>query len=117
MLSIDFWVSLVTLAAMEVVLGIDNVVFLAILRARVPPGFPFARWPRGRRRDSAAAVHKPSATHAAKASAGAAAMKFVTGASPPASRSVPPTICFTTPLCRSMHGRKRIRAGVRYFRE
>ncbi len=36
MLSIDFWVSLVTLAAMEVVLGIDNVVFLAILIAKVP---------------------------------------------------------------------------------
>jgi predicted tellurium resistance membrane protein TerC len=36
MLSLDFWVSLVTLAAMEVVLGIDNVVFLAILIAKVP---------------------------------------------------------------------------------
>lgn len=37
MLTLDFWVSLVTLAAMEVVLGIDNVVFLAILIAKVPP--------------------------------------------------------------------------------
>ncbi len=37
MLSIDFWVSLVTLAAMEVVLGIDNVVFLAILIGKIPP--------------------------------------------------------------------------------
>lgn len=36
MLTVDFWVSLVTLAAMEVVLGIDNVVFLAILIAKVP---------------------------------------------------------------------------------
>jgi predicted tellurium resistance membrane protein TerC len=34
---VDFWVSLVTLAAMEVVLGIDNIVFLAILIGRVPP--------------------------------------------------------------------------------
>jgi len=33
---VDFWVSLVTLAAMEVVLGIDNIVFLAILIGRVP---------------------------------------------------------------------------------
>ncbi len=37
MLTVDFWVSLVTLSAMEVVLGIDNVVFLAILIAKVPP--------------------------------------------------------------------------------
>lgn len=36
MTSIDFWVSLVTLAAMEVVLGIDNIVFLAILLGRIP---------------------------------------------------------------------------------
>lgn len=36
MTSIDFWVSLVTLAAMEIVLGIDNIVFLAILLGRVP---------------------------------------------------------------------------------
>ncbi|MFO0605331.1 MAG: TerC family protein [Polyangiales bacterium] len=36
MTSVDFWVSLVTLAGMEIVLGIDNIVFLAILLARVP---------------------------------------------------------------------------------
>jgi predicted tellurium resistance membrane protein TerC len=36
MMSVDFWVSLITLAAMEVVLGIDNLVFLAILLAKVP---------------------------------------------------------------------------------
>jgi predicted tellurium resistance membrane protein TerC len=36
MTSVDFWVSLVTLAAMEVVLGIDNIVFLAILLGRIP---------------------------------------------------------------------------------
>lgn len=32
----ETWMSLVTLAAMEIVLGIDNIVFLAILVARVP---------------------------------------------------------------------------------
>ncbi len=31
------WVSLVTLSAMEIVLGIDNVVFLTILAGRLPP--------------------------------------------------------------------------------
>lgn len=33
----ETWISLATLAAMEVVLGIDNIVFLTILAARVPP--------------------------------------------------------------------------------
>jgi predicted tellurium resistance membrane protein TerC len=33
----ETWLSLVTLTAMEVVLGIDNVVFLSILTGRLPP--------------------------------------------------------------------------------
>jgi predicted tellurium resistance membrane protein TerC len=33
----ETWVSLATLAAMEVVLGIDNIVFLTILAGRLPP--------------------------------------------------------------------------------
>ena len=32
----DLWIALVTLSAMEIVLGIDNIVFLSILVARVP---------------------------------------------------------------------------------
>jgi predicted tellurium resistance membrane protein TerC len=39
------WVSLATLAAMEIVLGIDNIVFLTILAGRLPP----AQQPRARR--------------------------------------------------------------------
>ena len=31
------WLSLVTLSALEVVLGIDNVIFLAIVSQRLPP--------------------------------------------------------------------------------
>src|SRR6516165_1052677 len=31
------WVSLLTLTAMEIVLGIDNLVFVSILVARLPP--------------------------------------------------------------------------------
>jgi predicted tellurium resistance membrane protein TerC len=34
----ETWISLATLTAMEVVLGIDNVVFLTILTGRLPPG-------------------------------------------------------------------------------
>jgi predicted tellurium resistance membrane protein TerC len=41
----ETWISLATLAAMEVVLGIDNIVFLTILASRVPP----AEQPRARR--------------------------------------------------------------------
>ena len=33
----ELWVSLATLSLMEIVLGIDNVVFIAILTARLPP--------------------------------------------------------------------------------
>ena len=33
----QIWVSLLTLTAMEIVLGIDNLVFIAILAARLPP--------------------------------------------------------------------------------
>lgn len=39
------WVSLVTLTAMEIVLGIDNIVFLTILAGKLPP----AQQPRARR--------------------------------------------------------------------
>jgi len=39
------WVSFATLAALEIVLGIDNLVFLAILAGRLPPG----QQPRARR--------------------------------------------------------------------
>jgi predicted tellurium resistance membrane protein TerC len=39
------WVSLVTLTSLEVVLGIDNIVFLTILAGRLPPG----EQPRARR--------------------------------------------------------------------
>jgi predicted tellurium resistance membrane protein TerC len=36
LLTVDTLVSLVSLSAMEIVLGIDNVVFIAILTARLP---------------------------------------------------------------------------------
>ena len=36
-LTADGWLALVTLTAMEVVLGIDNVVFITILTGRLPP--------------------------------------------------------------------------------
>src|SRR3954462_6938331 len=32
------WVSLLTLTALEIVLGIDNLVFITILAGRLPPG-------------------------------------------------------------------------------
>jgi predicted tellurium resistance membrane protein TerC len=35
--SAEAWISLATLAAMEIVLGIDNIVFLSILAGRLPP--------------------------------------------------------------------------------
>src|SRR5512146_362973 len=41
----ETWIALATLAAMEIVLGIDNVVFLTILAGRLPP----AQQPRARR--------------------------------------------------------------------
>jgi predicted tellurium resistance membrane protein TerC len=41
----EVWVSLVTLTAMEIVLGIDNVVFISILTSKLPP----AQQPRARR--------------------------------------------------------------------
>jgi len=34
----DGWVSLLTLTALEIVLGIDNVVFISILSSKLPPG-------------------------------------------------------------------------------
>ena len=40
----DSWISLATLSAMEIVLGIDNIVFLAIMVAKLPPSQqPLAR--------------------------------------------------------------------------
>src|SRR3954470_17161302 len=40
----SIWLSLVTLAALEIVLGIDNLVFIAILTNRLPePRRPLAR--------------------------------------------------------------------------
>jgi predicted tellurium resistance membrane protein TerC len=41
----ETWISLATLAAMEIVLGIDNIVFLTILAGKLPP----AEQPRARR--------------------------------------------------------------------
>src|SRR5262245_732932 len=38
------WLAFVTLTALEIVLGIDNIIFIAILVARLPP----AQQPRGR---------------------------------------------------------------------
>ena len=38
LLTVDTLVSLVSLSAMEIVLGIDNVVFIAILTGRLPEG-------------------------------------------------------------------------------
>ena len=34
----DVWASFVTLSVLEVVLGIDNLVFVALLAGRLPPG-------------------------------------------------------------------------------
>ncbi len=43
--TVDGWVSLFTLTALEVVLGIDNVVFVSILAGKLPPGKrERARW-------------------------------------------------------------------------
>ncbi|HEC1756018.1 MULTISPECIES: TerC family protein [unclassified Campylobacter] len=36
-LSVDAWVVLLTLTALEIVLGIDNIIFLAILVSKLPP--------------------------------------------------------------------------------
>lgn len=44
-LHLETWLSLLTLTAMEIVLGIDNIVFLAILTGRLPP----AQRPQARR--------------------------------------------------------------------
>ena len=35
--SIDAWVTLATLSVLEIVLGIDNIIFLAILVSKLPP--------------------------------------------------------------------------------
>ncbi len=34
----QIWISLATLTALEVVLGIDNLIFVAILANKLPPG-------------------------------------------------------------------------------
>lgn len=33
----DVWLSLLTLTLLEIVLGIDNVIFIAILTSKLPP--------------------------------------------------------------------------------
>ncbi|MCR2095945.1 TerC family protein, partial [Campylobacter upsaliensis] len=33
----DAWVTLITLSALEIVLGVDNIIFLAILVSKLPP--------------------------------------------------------------------------------
>src|SRR5512136_1017826 len=48
----ETWLSLATLAAMEIVLGIDNIVFLTILAGKLPP----ERQPLARRLGLAAAL-------------------------------------------------------------
>ncbi|TNH32984.1 TerC family protein [Campylobacter helveticus] len=35
--SVDAWVTLLTLSALEIVLGVDNIIFLAILVSKLPP--------------------------------------------------------------------------------
>jgi predicted tellurium resistance membrane protein TerC len=66
------WISLLTLSVLEIVLGIDNIIFISILAGKLPP----AEQPRARSlglagafvsRNSAAAVHHLG--HAAHASA------------------------------------------------
>lgn len=37
LLTVDAWIALATLTAMEIVLGIDNIVFVAIMVGRLPP--------------------------------------------------------------------------------
>jgi len=34
----NFWISLVTLTALEIVLGIDNIIFITILAGKLPAG-------------------------------------------------------------------------------
>ena len=34
----EIWISLVTLTVLEIVLGIDNIVFISILAGKLPPG-------------------------------------------------------------------------------
>ena len=36
--SAEVWIALVTLTLLEVVLGIDNVVFISIIAGKLPPG-------------------------------------------------------------------------------
>ena len=58
LLTLDGLVALVTLSAMEIVLGIDNIVFISILTASCRPG-PSARrqvWASGRAVDAAGAA-------------------------------------------------------------
>ena len=36
-LSVDAWLTLLTLCVLEIILGIDNIIFLAILVSKLPP--------------------------------------------------------------------------------
>ena len=38
LLNPEVWISLLTLTVLEVVLGIDNIVFISILAGKLPPG-------------------------------------------------------------------------------
>lgn len=51
------WVALLTLVVLEIVLGIDNLIFISILTSKLPPGG----------RAGAAAGHRRGADHAAGA--------------------------------------------------
>ena len=40
--SAEAWAALLTLTALEIVLGIDNVIFLSVIVSRIPPRKPSA---------------------------------------------------------------------------
>ncbi|MGE0393407.1 MAG: TerC family protein, partial [Vicinamibacterales bacterium] len=37
MSSVEGWIALLTLTALEIVLGVDNIVFISILAGKLPP--------------------------------------------------------------------------------
>ena len=54
LLSPEIWIALVTLTVLEIVLGVDNIIFISILTAKLPepqqrPGVSVwrSRWSRG----------------------------------------------------------------------
>jgi predicted tellurium resistance membrane protein TerC len=52
LLNPETWIALITLTALEIVLGVDNIVFISILAGKLPP----AQQPRARRMGLAAAL-------------------------------------------------------------